>query len=46
MRRRTSTLDFSEDQDDSQDDRMRVRMRKRTSTLDFSEDQESTVSLD
>ena len=46
MRRRTSTLDFSEDQDDSQDVRMRVRMRKRTSTLDFSEDQESTVSLD
>ena len=44
MRRRTSTL--SEDQDDSQDDRMTARIRRRTSTLDFSEDQESSVSWD
>ena len=44
MRRRTSTL--SEDQDDSQDDRMTAGIRRRTSTLDFSEDQESSVPWD
>ena len=46
MRRRTSTLDFSGDQDESQVDRMTTRMRRRTSTLDFSEDQDDPVSWD